>query len=118
MTIVRLGAQQGADTDWRAASPGVTLHTFDGTTALDACAAGSGLGPVDLVWAEIPVGNGYLVRGAAQTLSMTRLFYARTSAGEPKGRSTSLRALLAMLPDSRIVELLWPEHVLLHCRAK
>lgn len=86
------------------------------TLALDTYAADKGLSPVDLVWAEAQGAEGDMISGGGRTLSSTRYIYTQYSDDEMYEGQVTLRKMLDMLPNFRVVEL-WPEYVLLENRS-
>lgn len=86
------------------------------TVALDSFARRAELGTVDFIWADIQGAEGDMVRGGLDTLRRTRYLYAEYSDDELYEGQATLRDILAMLPDFRVVEL-WPEDVLLENRS-
>ena len=67
---------------------------------------------IDFIWADIQGAEGEMIRGGQKTLQRTRYLFTEYSDDELYEGQASLKAILQMLPDYRVVEL-WPEDVLL-----
>ncbi|HEU0185542.1 MAG TPA: FkbM family methyltransferase [Blastocatellia bacterium] len=81
----------------------VTLDTFRLRQGLDV---------VDFIWADIQGAKGEMIRGGRQTLERTRYLFTEYSDDELYDKQISLKEILEMLPDFRVLEL-WPNEVLL-----
>jgi FkbM family methyltransferase len=86
------------------------------TVALDTFTRQAGLAAIDFIWADVQGAEGDMVRGGLETLRRTRYLYTAYSDDESYEGQATLRDLLALLPDFRVIEL-WPEEVLLENRA-
>jgi 2-O-methyltransferase len=86
------------------------------TIALDSFTRQVGLGALDFIWADVQGAEEDMVRGGLETLRRTRYLYTAYSDDESYEGQATLRDLLALLPDFRVIEL-WPEEVLLENRA-
>jgi FkbM family methyltransferase len=86
------------------------------TVTLDSFARRSAIETVDFIWADVQGAEGDMVRGGLDTLRRTRYLYTEYSDDELYEGQATLRDILAMLPDFRVVEL-WPEDVLLENRS-
>jgi FkbM family methyltransferase len=72
---------------------------------LDDELARQGVGPVDLIWADVQGAERELIDGARETLKRTRYFYTEcTDAPEYIGQ-IGLQDMCTMLPDFEVVEL-------------
>jgi 2-O-methyltransferase len=91
--------------------------TFGPTIEVDAVSLDSftekfGLGLIDFVWADIQGAEGDMIRGGRDALARTRYLYTEYSDDELYDGQVSLKEMMAMLPDYRVIEL-WPNDVLL-----
>ncbi|HEX6463611.1 MAG TPA: FkbM family methyltransferase [Vicinamibacterales bacterium] len=86
------------------------------TIALDSFTSQAGLAAIDFVWADVQGAEGEMVLGGLETFRRTRYLYTAYSDDESYEGQPTLRELLALLPDFRVVEL-WPEEVLFENRA-
>ncbi len=75
-----------------------------------------GLKSIDFIWADIQGAEGDMIRGGELALAHTRYLYTEYSDDELYEDQPTLKAILEMLPDYRVVEL-WPDDVLLENRA-
>ena len=73
------------------------------TRSLDSWSAEHGVGPVDLIWADVQGAEGDLVRGGRETLARTRYLYTEFGSSEYYEGQVSLDALLALLPGWDVV---------------
>jgi FkbM family methyltransferase len=73
------------------------------------------IGVVDFIWADIQGAEVEMIRGARETLARTRYLYTEYSDDELYLNQGSLRDILDLLPDFRVVEL-WSDDVLLENR--
>jgi FkbM family methyltransferase len=80
--------------------------------ALDTFFRRNGLGVIDFIWADIQGAEGEMIRGGRQTLAHTRYLYTAYSDDEMYENQATLREILELLPDFRVLEL-WPHDVLL-----
>jgi FkbM family methyltransferase len=83
--------------------------------ALDTFCRQQGLDTIDFIWADIQGAEGEMILGGQQTLARTRYLYTEYSDDELYENQATLRDILALLPDFRVVEL-WPDDVLLENR--
>jgi FkbM family methyltransferase len=83
--------------------PVVTLDTFRREEGFDV---------VDFVWADIQGAEGDMIRGGLQTLERTRYLYTEYSDDELYEGQITLKDILSLLPEFRVVEL-WSDDVLL-----
>jgi FkbM family methyltransferase len=83
---------------------------------LDTFSNRHGIGDVDFIWAAIQGAEGEMVRGGLQTLARTRYLYSEYSDDELYENQATLREILDMLPDFRVLEL-WADDVLLENRS-
>lgn len=83
--------------------------------ALDTFTRQHGLEVIDFIWADIQGAEGEMIRGGRETLARTRYLYTEYSDDEMYEGQPTLRDILAMLPDFRVLEL-WPDDVLLENR--
>jgi hypothetical protein len=70
---------------------------------------------VDFIWADIQGAEGEMIRGGRRMLEHTRYLYIEYSDDELYDKQPSLKEILEMLPDFRVIEL-WPDDVLLENR--
>jgi FkbM family methyltransferase len=118
-------SQHGWGQEWTHSSsirtPKNHLHrypvTFGGAipvllSALDTFRRMQGFDVVDFVWADIQGAEGDMIRGGRQTLARTRYLYTEYSDDELYEGQITLREIMNMLPDFRILEL-WADDVLL-----
>ena len=84
-------------------------------TSLDTFYRQQGLDTIDFIWADIQGAEGEMVRGGRQALARTRYLYTEYSDDELFENQASLKDILELLPDFRVLEL-WPEDVLLENR--
>lgn len=118
-------SQQGWGQEWTHSSsirrPKHHLHrypvTFGGAVevplvALDTFCREQGLDVVDFLWADIQGAEGDMIRGGLQTLQRTRYLYTEYSDDELYEGQITLKDILSLLPDFRVLEL-WPDDVLL-----
>jgi 2-O-methyltransferase len=82
------------------------------TFALDTFSRQRNLGVVDFIWADIQGAEAEMIRGGRETLARTRYLYTEYSDEELYEGQATLRDILELLPDFRVVEL-WPDDVLL-----
>jgi FkbM family methyltransferase len=73
------------------------------------------LGRIDFIWADIQGAEADMIRGGQHTLSRTRYLYTEYSDDELYEGQVTLKGMLDMLPDFRVIEL-WPDEVLLENR--
>jgi FkbM family methyltransferase len=85
------------------------------TTTLDSFCAREGVGDVALIWADIQGAEREMIRGAHDVLERTRYLYTEWSDDELYEGQATLREILEMLPDFRVLEM-WPDEVLLENR--
>jgi 2-O-methyltransferase len=85
------------------------------TITLDTYCRREGLGIIDFIWADIQGAEGEMIRGGLETLQRTRYLYTEYSDDELYEGQVTLRDILSMLPDFRVLEL-WPDDVLLENR--
>ena len=83
---------------------------------LDTYCRSQGLELIDFIWADIEGAEGDMIRGGQRTLKNTRYLFTEYSDDELYEGQASLREIVNMLPDFRVVEL-WPDDVLLENRA-
>ena len=83
--------------------------------ALDSFCRQQGLDRIDFIWADIQGAEGEMVRGGMQALERTRYLYTEYSDDELYENQASMREILELLPDFRVLEL-WPDDVLLENR--
>jgi hypothetical protein len=83
--------------------------------ALDTFCREQSLGNIDFIWADIQGAEGEMIRGGLRTLERTRYLYTEYSDEELYENQATLRDILNLLPDFRVVEL-WPDDVLLENR--
>jgi hypothetical protein len=123
-TFLELGARRGTDTAWMAEIPDVTLQhcpvRFGPLVevelfTLDTIYQRHGLDIIDFIWADIQGGEGEMISGGRQALARTRYLYTEYSDDKLYERQATLREILALLPDFRVLEL-WPNNVLLENR--
>lgn len=79
---------------------------------LDSICQQQGLGVIDFIWADIQGAEGEMIRGGKQTLARTRYLYTEYSDDELYENQITLRDILTLLPDFRVLEL-WEDDVLL-----
>ncbi|MCI0337077.1 MAG: FkbM family methyltransferase [Acidobacteria bacterium] len=84
----------------------VTLDTFYREHKLDV---------VDFIWADVQGAEGEMIRGGHRMLERTRYLYTEYSDDELYVQQSSLKEILEMLPEFRVIEL-WPDDVLLENR--
>jgi FkbM family methyltransferase len=82
---------------------------------LDTFCQQEGLGFIDFIWADVQGAEGEMIRGGRRTLARTRYLYTEYSDDEMYEDQATLREILELLPDFRVVEL-WPDDVLLENR--
>lgn len=82
------------------------------TVSLDTFCRQHGIGPIDLIFADIQGAEGEMIRGGQETLSRTRYLYTEYSNDELYENQITLSEILKLLPDFRVLEL-WPDDVLL-----
>jgi FkbM family methyltransferase len=85
------------------------------TCALDNFCRREGIEVIDFVWADIQGAEGEMIRGGQETFARTRYLYTAYSDDELYEGQVTLRDILNMLPDFRVLEL-WPDEVLLQNR--
>jgi FkbM family methyltransferase len=85
------------------------------TVALDSVVRKTGLETIDFIWADVQGAEGEMVRGGLHTLSRTRYLYTAYSDDESYEGQATLRDLLALLPNFRVIDL-WADEVLLENR--
>lgn len=83
--------------------------TFGGVTqvdvvTLDSYAQARGIGEIDFIWADVQGAEGDVIRGGRETLARTKYLYTEFSDEELYEGQVSLRELLAMLSDFRLVQ--------------
>lgn len=83
---------------------------------LDTFCRRQGLGLIDFIWADIKGDQGEMLRGGRRTLERTRYLYTKYSDDETYEGQATLKEMLKILPDFRVVEL-WPDDVLFENRA-
>jgi len=83
--------------------------------ALDTFCHQHGLDVIDFIWADIQGAEGEMIRGGRRTLARTRYLYTEYSDDEMYEKQATLREILKMLPNFRVLEL-WPDDVLLENR--
>ncbi|MCI0393432.1 MAG: FkbM family methyltransferase [Chloroflexi bacterium] len=118
-------SQQGWGQEWTHSSsikqPKNHLHrfpvTFGGTAqvrlvALDTFYQQHGLDVIDFIWADIQGAEGEMIRGGRRTLAHTRYLYTEYSDDELYEEQATLKEIMEMLPNFRVLEL-WPDDVLL-----
>jgi hypothetical protein len=81
-------------------------------TTLDTFCQQLGVGMIDFIWADIQGAEGEMIRGGRQVLARTRYLYTEYSDDELYEGQITLKDILQLLPDFRVLEL-WPEDVLL-----
>ncbi len=81
-------------------------------TTLDRFCENQGLGVIDFIWADIQGAEGEMIRGGRQALARTRYLYTEYSDDELYENQATLRDILELLPDFRVIEL-WSDDVLL-----
>jgi len=74
-----------------------------------------GLDVIDFIWADIEGAEREMIRGGRQALARTRYLYTEYSDEELYENQATLKEIIDMLPDFRVLEL-WPEDVLLENR--
>ena len=79
---------------------------------LDSFCEGRGIERIDFIWADIQGAEGDMVRGGRQTLARTRYLYTEYSDEELYENQATLKEILELLPDFRVIEL-WTDDVLL-----
>lgn len=84
--------------------------------ALDTVYQQQNLDVIDFIWADIQGAEGEMIRGGRRTLAHTRYLYTEYSDDELYENQVTLRQILEMLPNFRVLEL-WPDNVLLENRA-
>jgi 2-O-methyltransferase len=84
-------------------------------TSLDTFYWQQGSGIIDFIWADIQGAEGEMVRGGRQALEHTRYLYTEYSDDELYEKQATLKEILELLPNFRVLEL-WPEDVLLENR--
>lgn len=84
----------------------ITLDTFYQQQRLDV---------IDFIWADIQGAEGDMIRGGQRCLARTRYLYTEYSDDELYENQATLKEILEMLPDFRVLEL-WPDDVLLENR--
>lgn len=95
--------------------------TFGETIEVDAITLDTfchrqGLGVIDFIWANVQGAEGEMIRGGKQTLARTRYLYTEYSDDEPYEGQVTLREIMDLLPDFRVLEL-WLDNVLLENRS-
>jgi len=83
--------------------------------ALDTFYQQQGLGIIDFIWADIQGAEGEMIRGGQRTLANTRYLYTEYSDDEMYENQVTLKEIMDMLPDFRVLEL-WPDDMLLENR--
>ncbi len=86
------------------------------TITLDTCCHQQRISVIDFIWADIQGAEGEMIRGGKQTLARTRYLYTEYSDGELYEGQITLRDILDLLPEFRVLEL-WPDEVLLENRS-
>ena len=81
-------------------------------TTLDRFCEKQELGVIDFIWADIQGAEGEMIRGGRETLARTRYLYTEYSDDELYENQVTLREILGMLPNFRVIEL-WSDDVLL-----
>lgn len=84
----------------------ITLDTFYRQYELDV---------IDFIWADIQGAEGEMIRGGQQALAHARYLYTEYSDDEMYEGQVTLKEILDLLPDFRVLEL-WPDDVLLENR--
>jgi FkbM family methyltransferase len=82
------------------------------TITLDTFCRREGLGVIDFVWADIQGAEGEMIRGGPETFARTRYLYTAYSDDELYEGQVTLRDIVAMLREFRVLEV-WPDDVLL-----
>jgi FkbM family methyltransferase len=121
-------SQQGWGQEWTHSSsikqPKNHLHRYPVTfgeavevelVTLDTFYQWQGLDVIDFIWADIQGAEGEMIRGGQRALAHTRYLYTEYSDDELYENQVTLKEILEMLPDFRVLEL-WPEDVLLENR--
>jgi FkbM family methyltransferase len=121
-------SREGWGQEWTYSSsikrPKNHLHRFPVTfgeavevelVALDTFYRQRGLDVIDFIWADIQGAEGEMIRGGQQTLAHTRYLFTEYSDDELYENQVTLREILEMLPDFRVIEL-WSDDVLLENR--
>lgn len=130
-TFLVLGAHGGEDTTWMAGLSNVTIHAFEpdprnrpgtfGSTldvdwiTLDSFFAERNLHRIDFIWASVQGAEGEMIRGGLNALQSTRYLLTDYSDEAMHDGQITLRHLMDMLPEFRVIEL-WPDKVLLENR--
>ena len=83
--------------------------------ALDTFYQEQGLDAIDFIWADIQGAEGEMIRGGRRALARTRYLYTEYSDDELYENQVTLKEIVEMLPDFRVLEL-WPDDVLLENR--
>jgi FkbM family methyltransferase len=86
------------------------------TVALDTVSRLHTPGIIDFIWADIQGAEAEMIRGGLDTLSRTRYLFTEYSDDELYEGQPTLRDILELLPDFRVVEL-WSDDVLLKNRS-
>jgi 2-O-methyltransferase len=86
-----------------------------GITTLDSFCRAYRLGTIDFIWADIQGAEGEMIRGGRETLARTKYLFTEYSDDELYENQITLKEMLALLPDFRVVEI-WPDDVLLENR--
>ena len=73
------------------------------TRRLDGWCSDEGVGPIDLVWADVQGAEGDLVEGGREALARTRYFYTEYDDNELYEGQLSLAQLVKLLPEFEIV---------------
>jgi hypothetical protein len=82
------------------------------TVSLDSYRRRHRLNAVDLVWAEPQGAEGDVIEGGRELLSRTRYLYSSYSDDEMYAGQVTLRQMMEMLPEFRVLEL-WESTVLM-----
>jgi len=83
--------------------------------ALDTFRHHRALEQIDFIWADVQGAEAEMILGGRETLSRTRYLYTEFSDDEMYEQQPTLKHMLELLPDFRVVEL-WPDDVLLENR--
>ena len=73
------------------------------TMTLDTWCTNAGIQAIDFIWADVQGAEADLIRGGQAALANTRYFYTEYSDRELYEGQLSLRALLALLPDFKVI---------------
>lgn len=73
------------------------------TRRLDGWCEDEGVGPIDLIWADVQGAEGDLIEGGRRALARTRYFYTEYDNEEMYEGQVPLAKLLSLLPDFEVV---------------